>query len=293
MLGIASKNLLRNKSRTALAMLGLVLGVITIISLVSITTGVKGIVEDTVSKMKGLSITEKDISMPVFSELPEEYADDIEGIAGVRVACPRIAFFPKSVEGKGYYELATGPVIAFDPAKEARTVKGPLPISADLYKGRYLKPNDRNAVVIGKSIAEDFHKTIGSKMEMNDEKFDVVGIYSSESEQTERQIFVTLDIGRDFGNLEAGKVRGFYVELEDPSKDQQIAKLIEIKLDDVDAQSTSEYAAQALGLLENINIFMWAISLVATAVASVGIINTMLMSVMERMKEFGVLRSMG
>lgn len=294
MLKLAFKNLMRRKTRTFLAMLGLILGVMTIISLISITEGVREKVSDVVSEIKGIVITEKDVAVSFLSRLDESDADKIKSITGVTVVCPRIVgslVLLERGEEKTSMSIPTR-IYGVDPMKESLTKKGPLPTGGTVEKGRALLPSDKYAVVIDKDTADDQKKTVGSKIEIGGKKFKVVGITEPVG-GAGRSIIMPLDEAREVLNIKEGKVTGFYVEINDPSQDKLIAKKIEAKLGNVEARTTEEFASQFLGMLSNVDSFLWIVSIIAVVVGALGIINTMLMSVRERTKEFGVLKAVG
>jgi len=102
-----------------------------------------------------------------------------------------------------------------------------------------------------------------------------------------------IDKAREILGVKSDKVTGFYVEVMDPTQDQLIAKKIEARLGNVEARTTKEFASQFMGMLSNVDSFLWVVSIIAVVVGALGIINTMLMSVRERTKEFGVLKAVG
>ncbi len=94
-------------------------------------------------------------------------------------------------------------------------------------------------------------------------------------------------------DMDKSKVSSFYVLPNNMSQSENIAKKIEFKFEDLEASTQQESAQQLGDVLGNLKLMVWVVSLIAAIVAGVGIINTMLMSVMERTKEIGTLKAVG
>jgi len=294
MIKLALENLMRRKSRTFLAMLGLIVGVMTIISLISITEGVRLKVSEIVSEVKGIMVVEANVSMPMLSRLDASDDNKIKGISGVSVVCPRVVgsvVLLKEGEERKSTAMPTT-IYGISPGVEALTKKGLLPFGGQLDKGRMLTSADKYSVIIDEKTADDQKKTVGSKIEIRGEKYKVVGISPAIGGQG-RTIILPIDQARRILEISSDKVTGFFVEVVDPSQDKLIAKKIEAKLGNAEARTTEEFASQVMGMLANVNSFLWVVSAIAVIISALGIINTVLMSVRERTKEFGILKAVG
>ncbi len=299
MWNLGFKNLKQRKSMTALALIGLILGVATVVTLVSISTGIQSMVTEQTAETKGVMVLEADQSFgPIFSKIDMSDIQKIEKTAGVKNVCPRIMYIPKSVNGK-FHDAAdisgtfSGSVIGVRPESEARKLIGPLTSPGDIIRGRALIASDQKAAVIGVELAEDEDKFVGSIFKIDGEKFKVVGISETGVAETDQQIMIPLKDAKDLAGLDNDIVSAAFVEVDDPSKISRMADIIEARVSGVQAISTEDFAEMIGGMLESMESFLWAISGIAAAVAAINIINTMLMSIMEREKELGVMRSIG
>ena len=88
MIKLAFLNLLRRKTRSILAMLGLVLGVGAIIVINSLVQGMYNELNSIVSSIQGIDVMEKNSPDLIFSEVEEDLAKELEKIRYVNVAIP-------------------------------------------------------------------------------------------------------------------------------------------------------------------------------------------------------------
>ncbi|MFC2174473.1 ABC transporter permease [archaeon] len=299
MLPIAYKNLTQRKSMTALALIGLILGVATVVTLVSISTGIQNLVTERTAETKGVMVLEADQSFgPIFSKIELSDIEKIEKTVGVKNVCPRVMYLPKSIEGtfndaSDLSSSFSGAVIGVRPESESRKLIGPLTTTGDIVRGRFLSPSDSKTVVLGIEIADEYNKAVGSTFKIDGEKFKVVGISETGVQEGDNAVLISYKDAQDLGGLDNNIVSAAFVEVDNPDDVTRMADIIEARVSGVQAISTEEFADLLGGLLSNVEAFLWAISAIAAAVAAINIINTMLMSIMERERELGVMRAIG
>ena len=294
---IGYRNLTQRKSMTALALVGLILGVATVVTLVSISTGIQNLVTERTAETKGVTILQADQSFgPIFSHIGLDDIAKIEKTVGVKNVCPRVVYLPKSIEGV-FNEASdisfSGTVIGVRPQSEARKLIGPLTMKGDIIRGRYLKQSDSKTVVLGIEIADEYRKTVGSSFKIDGEKFTVVGIAETGLSEGDNTVTIPYWDAQDLAGLHSDIVSTAFVEVENTNDLSRMADIIEARVSGIQAISTEEFAELLSGLLSNVDAFLWAISGIAALVAAVNIINTMLMSIMERERELGVMRAIG
>jgi len=294
---IAFRNLLSKKTRTLLALTGLMIAVVGVVGLISISDGIKNMVNESLGSLQGVQVVQKDSLSPMMSKVDMKLVSEIESFPEVDFVAPRVFGVASSIDGKpflsgGGFSMGAGEIIGIDPAIEGSSGKTGF-TAAKITQGRFLKSSDAYSVVIGKTIADDYKKMVGSIVEINDIRFKVVGIWTTGSSSTDNTILMPIDIARKLLGFPSDKAAMLTVYTKDPAAAESISKKIELRIDSVDAKTGTEYAQDVTSVLGSLDVFFWAISLIAVLVGGVGILNTMLMSVMERFRDFGILKAIG
>ena len=179
-----------------------------------------------------------------------------------------------------------------------------FPEILELEEGDY--PKSTTTVVIGPRIAERFGIEPGSKLEIGDSDegstttVRVVGILKEKG--------MSIDLNTDSAIVGSEKLyTGIYggegeyrqvnivlddVDSVDTVKEEILAELNE-REDEVTVQDASSMLESITSVLGTITAFVMGIAGVSLVVAAVSIFNVMMMSVTERVREIGILRSIG
>ncbi len=303
MLKLAFTNLAAKKARTLLALLGLMIAILGVIGLISISGGIETLFHETLTKVEGITVLNKAMPSPVMSRIPEKDGDTIEReVPGVEVAIPTIMFPAFQIEDKNTYLegriFDMYAVIGTDAAKRRRLKDGGV-FNRHLLRGRALedRTDGRAEVMISKDAAAFFGRDVGQKLRvwkgLEPFELEIVGIFHTGSIILDRQLIVPLRFARELAGVREGIVCSFYVETKPGANPAQVGRDIEARLAHLDARTPEEVESEFAFIFRDLDIFLAAIGAIAILVGAVGVVNTMLMSVTERVTEFGVLRATG
>jgi putative ABC transport system permease protein len=149
----------------------------------------------------------------------------------------------------------------------------------------------RREILVGRTAAEKMKVEVGEAMRLLNSSFRIVGIYETGVAFEDAGVV----IGLREAQAVTGKLRQvqFYlISLRQPGQAEAVRASLEAAFPGIDFSLTSELAENTSDF-RVIQEMADQISLLAVFIGAVGMLNTMLMSVLERTREIGVLRSLG
>lgn len=173
----------------------------------------------------------------------------------------------------------------------------------DVRAGALPAADDPQGVLVGEQLAERLHLKVGSKLrllvqradsEMGADLFRVRGVFHSISPAIgKRQVYVSQAAARELLGLE-GASHQVVIQLAEPDQADALAKEIQASLGEgFEVLSWGELLPVLRRMEALTNNVVFALAFFVYLLVGLGVLNTMLMSVLERTREFGVLMSLG
>ncbi len=299
----AWRNLWRQPTRTGLSLLSMAFAAALLVFMLSFQLGVY----DTM-KANALRIFDgfAQIQPPGYADdpdvrktiaAPDQLASRATEIAGVTAAAPRATSYVILANG----ELSYGAAIEGVEPDQERHVST---LAATVHQGRYLRQDDTDAIVLGDALARNLKVSLGDNVTLLGSAIDgtiaadslkLVGIFHTGINQLDRQI-AEMPLGR-FRQTFAMGDKANVIALAGPTLAAvnaalpALASLARTKGLTVEDWGVLQPALKQAITLDFSTSMLWYVSLVVVVVFI--ILNTLLMSVLERTREFGMLLAIG
>ena len=198
-------------------------------------------------------------------------------------------------------ETASGVLISGIFPEDEKTVTS---ISSKLIDGKYFEGIARNPVVIGKKLAEKLNVKVRSKIiltiqdlenNITSGAFRVAGIYSTDNNMfDEANIFVRFSDLQKLTNFPIDGAHEIAINIDDNNNLASVLTAVkDVTGNKLDVKSWKELSPEMNYLTEAMDMYMYIFIIIILMALLFGIINTMLMVVMERTKEIGMLMAIG
>jgi ABC-type lipoprotein release transport system permease subunit len=226
-----------------------------------------------------------------------ELVDKIEKTEGVVAASKRLVTEPFIMAAHG---TGGGKLIGVWPEKE----KNVTDISEHVIEGTYLEKSGRMPpILIGEKLAKKLQLKIGSKInvqmvdlngDLSSKGFRVGGIYkTSNTTFDETQLFVHYEDLQSQLGTENNTAHEIAIIVKNGDEAALVKPAIQKIAANLDVQTWKELSPEMSLLTDSMDQYMYIFILIILLALCFGIINTMLMSVLDRVKEIGMLMAIG
>jgi putative ABC transport system permease protein len=325
---IVLRNLNRVRTRTILTTLGVIIGVAAIVTLLSVAMGFQ---QNITQQLEGMTdVNQINVSRARFGPgmvrgggavaqseeikiLDDTAIKKIEALDGVQAVIPTI-----SVSGTievGRYTTRSS-ITGIDP-KRAEA------LGIEMEDGRFLRSNDKSVIIVGHSVDDEFiekktqksvenlgilgknaeiivqRTTDEGEQESKSFRVRIIGIMAEQGTESDYQIYMPLDLAiqiEEWTSQESNIVKEEgYDRLIVEATDSSVVTDLTQQITDLGYQAFSfkqiiDSMNQVFVILQIVLLGIGAISLL---VAALGITNTMMMSIMERTREIGIMKVIG
>jgi putative ABC transport system permease protein len=317
-LGIAFRSLMMNKMRSALTMLGIIIGVGAVIVMIAVGSGAKKRIGEQIASMGSNMII-------VFSgsatsgglhhgagTAPTLTVDDAKAILmeipGVRYVAPNLSGVAQVVFGNQNWST-----VIYGTTPEILEIR-----DWPLISGRPFNQQDVDGAtkvcLLGRTVVDNLFggiDPVGQIIRIKKVPFTVIGVLAPKGQSThgmdqDDTIFVPLTTvqKRLFGMQFPGMVKGIAVQANGPEVmnevEYQINQLLRQRHhiqpgqeNDFSVRNLTEIASSAEQSAEVMTLLLAAIASISLIVGGIGIMNIMLVSVTERTREIGIRIAVG
>ena len=273
-------NLLRQKIRTTLTVIGISIGITAVVALGVITESARAAVGGLLTGGGAdMTVWRSGSSDLTFSILTDQDVENVAAYEEVEHVTPVLLAISKVGSNSFFAQFGVR-------AEDLDVFEVPL------VEGRRLAPGADDEVMLGRDAAGQLDASLGDTVDVRDVPFTVVGIYDMGAIYFDGGAILPLEAIQAYERKE-GLYSGLFLHLSSGTDAEELGARIEVDHPELAAVITTDDLGevdQGLEILDAVNL---GIMILAVFIGGIAVMNTMVMAVFERTREFGILRALG
>ncbi len=300
---IAFRNIFRQKRRTLLTSLSMLGGFVLAAFFIGFSDGSYGNIVNLFTKNKTghIQIHQKeypdDPSIHKAIKNSGRVFDILKTVDGIEAFAPRV--YTSGLVSMGS-KSSGARVVGIDPVKENQTIG----FDRNISEGKGLKPESSKEALIGVGLGKLLKAKVGDNIvivsqgalgEIAYDIFTIAGILDTGDDAADKTSFyIHIDEADKLFSLN-GRIHEIAINTKGIERVEGVREIIRNKLGnrELKVSTWKEFAKSFYNAMKADESGMWVLLMIIMVIVGIGVLNTVLMSVLERTREYGVLKAVG